>query len=161
MASLKQTRGAQWALDAEFIADISTLANDSMSTTFGNTIGGAPPVFNAAVVAIGGVGTNVFEVIGLPPNAIIVGGAVTSEIATVGPTAATVSVGDQNNATRYAAAVSLLAAGRTPLTLTGYRGVGENIRITVANTVAAATAGKFSVRVLYVVTGKVNEMQAS
>ena len=161
MASLKQIRGAQWALDAEFIADLSTAANDSMATTVGNTIGGAAPAYNAAVVPIGGVATNVFEVIGLPPNAIVIGGAVTVESAVVGPTASTISIGDLNNATRYASAVSLLAAGRTALTLNGYRGVGENLRITVSNSVAAATAGKFTVRILYVVTGRVNEVQAS
>lgn len=158
MTALRQTRGAQWPLQGEFTADLFA---DTMPTVVGNVIGGAQPAYNAAGVSIGMVATNIFEVIGLPPSATIVGGDVTVNIAAVGPTVSTISVGDLNNATRYANAVSLLAAGRTALTPTGYRGVGENIRITVNNTVAAATAGNVTVRVLYSVQGRISEVQYS
>ena len=57
---------------------------------------------------------------------------------------------------RFAA---LKAAGRTALVPTGYVGNGEQIRVTVAPTVAAATAGKVTVRVQYIVRNRVNETQ--
>lgn len=159
MANLQAARGAQYPLMAEFTFDVSTAANDSMATTVGNVIGGATPVYNAAVTPIGGVATNIFDVIKLPPNAVVVGGDVTVETAVVGPTASTITVGDAGNATRYLGSTSLLAAGRTALVPTQFVGIGDNIRITVANTVAAATAGKVTVRVLYTIRGRVQEVQ--
>ena len=161
MAALKQTRGAQWPLLAEFTFDVSTAVADTMPTVVGNVIGGASPAYNAAGVVIGNVGTNIFEVIGLPVNATVVGGEVVVETAVAGPTASTITVGDSGSATRYLSSTSLLSAARTALTPTGFRGAGENIRITVANTVANATAGKVTVRVLYMVQGRQNEVQAA
>lgn len=156
MANLKSTRGAQTELVAEFTFDALL---DSMPTTVGNTIAGATPVYNAAVVPIGGVASNVFDAIQLPPGAVVVGGDVSVEAAVAGPTASTISVGDAANATRYANAVSLLAAGRTALSLTGFRHAGENLRLTIANTVAAATVGKVTVRVMYTIGGRITEAQ--
>ena len=164
MASLKSTRGAQWPLQAEFTFDVSTVTNDSMPTTVGNTLAGATPAYNATVQSIGGVyagAAQIYEMLNLPPNATIVGGEVVVETAVVGPTASTLSLGDLGLGTRYASGINLLAAGRTPLTLTGYRGVGENIRGSVTNTVAPATAGKVTVRVLYTTQGRMNEVQSS
>lgn len=161
MSALRQARGAQYPLTAEFTFDVSTAVADTMPTVVGNVIGGAAPAYNAAGVSIGAVGTNIFEVIGLPPNAVVVGGELVAETAVAGPTVSTVAVGDSGNATRYLAATSVLAAGRTPLVLTGYVGSGENIRITVNNTVAVATAGKVTVRVSYIVRGRQLEVQAS
>lgn len=157
MSALKATRGAQRVLTAEFVFDVSTAVADTMPTTVGNTIGGATPAYNAAGVAIGSVGTNVYEVINLPVGAIVVGGEVAVETAVVGPTVSTVSVGDSGSATRYLGATSMLAAARTALVPTGLVGTGGNIRITVNNTVAVATAGKVSVRVSYVVRGRADE----
>lgn len=161
MSALRQARGAQYPLMAEFTFDVSTAVADTMPTVVGNVIGGAAPAYNAAGVSIGAVASQIFEVIGLPPGAVVVGGDVVAESAVVGPTVSQISVGDSGNATRYLGATSLLAAGRTALVPTGYRGVGENIRITVNNTVAVATAGKVTVRVLYTVQGRTQEMQAS
>ncbi|MGN6908418.1 hypothetical protein ACTHSN_10880, partial [Neisseria sp. P0009.S010] len=76
-----------------------------------------------------------------------------------GSTAYNVSVGDANNATRYLSATDRLSAGRTALVPTGYVSNGGNIRITVAPTVADATAGKVTVRVEYIVRNRVNEVQ--
>ena len=42
---------------------------------------------------------------------------------------------------------------------TGYVSNGGQIRITVAPTVANATAGKVTVRIEYIVRGRVNETQ--
>ena len=52
-----------------------------------------------------------------------------------------------------------VAAGRTALVPTGYVGLGEQIRLTVTPTVGAATAGKVTVRVEYIVRNRVNETQ--
>ena len=46
---------------------------------------------------------------------------------------------------------------RTALTLTGFR-TSQNLRLTIASTVANATAGKATVRALYVTPGKANEV---
>lgn len=86
----------------------------------------------------------------------IIGGDLVVETAGVGPTAYTVALGDSGSATRYLAATSLLAAARTALTLTGYR-VTENLRLTINSTVANATAGKATVRVMFTIPNRVNE----
>lgn len=161
MAALKTSRAAQWPLLAEFTFDVSTAVADTMPTTVGNTIGGASPAYNATGVVMGSVGTNVYEIANMPPGATVIGGEVVVETAVAGPTVSTISVGDSGSATRYLGATSMLSAARTALTLTGFRGAGENIRITVNNTVAAATAGKVTVRVLYTVQGRQNEVQAA
>lgn len=158
MANLRSTRGAQWPLLAEFTVDFGV--PDFMATTIGNTIGGAvPPLLNQTLVATNLVATNVYDAIQLPPSACVIGGELMVNTVTLGPTVATVGVGDQNSQFRYLAATSTLAAARTALTITGYRGVGENIRITTNLTVAPATQGNWSVRVMYMVQNRQNETQ--
>lgn len=146
MATLRKNRALQYPLQAEFTFNFNDTATDAVagvSKSFGST-------FTDNIV---------FDAIALPPNAVVIGGDVTVETAYVGPTAATVAVGDSVSATRYLAATSVLAAGRTALVPTGYRGNGEDVRLTIATTVANATAGKVTVRVLYTVTGRANETQ--
>lgn len=143
MAKLIASRGAQYPLVAEFTFNY----DDTMVDT-----GGALKDFKT-------VGSTVVDAINLPPNAIVVGGEVVTETAVAGATAYNVSVGDAGSATRYLGATDRVAAGRTPLVPTGYVSNGGNIRITVAPTVAAATAGKVTVRVQYVVRNRVNETQ--
>ena len=164
MAALRTARGAQWPLISDFVFDVSTAVADTMPTVVGNVIGGATPAYNAVGVSIGAVASQIFEVSNLPVGAVVIGGEVLVDTAVVGPTASTISVGDSGNATRYLGATSILAAGRTALVPTGYRAgsaAGKNIRITVANTVAIATAGKVAVRVLYAVPGRISEVQAA
>lgn len=144
MAALKAARTAQYPLMAEFTFNFDDTAIDTVagtSKTFGSTFGQSL----------------VFDAIPLPPNANVIGGEVIVETAYVGPTAATISVGDSASATRYANAVDLKTAARTALTLTGFRGAGENIRLAVNATVANASAGKATVRVLYTVQSRANE----
>lgn len=143
MAVLKATRSAQWPLVAEFTWNF----DDTMVNTSGASDGFAT------------VASHVFDVIPLPPNAIVIGGEVVTETAASGSTAYNISVGDSTSATKYLGATDRVAAGRTALVPTGYVGAGENLRITVAPTVATATAGKFTVRVQYVVRGRSNEVQ--
>ena len=143
MPKVLATRGSQWPLTAEFVINLTD--------TVVNTTG--------AEEAVGTVGPHVFDAIKLPSNAIVIGGAVTTEVAATGPTALNISVGDSVNATRYLGATDRAAAGRTALVPTGYVGNGEDLRVTIAPTVAAATAGRVSVHVQYIVRNRVTEVQ--
>lgn len=144
MSLLRKTRGAQWPLLAEFKFNIT----DTMAMTDGVT-----KAFSVAAP--------VADVIPLPPNAVVVGGDMTVEAVSDETGTATIAVGDSASATRYLAATNLKAAARTALTLTGFRGAGEDIRITLANQNGNATAGRVSLRVLYIVENKHNEVQAA
>ncbi|MDR2880843.1 MAG: hypothetical protein LBV29_02935 [Azoarcus sp.] len=139
MTALKASRTAQYPLLAEFTFSFDDTAVDSVN---GNT-----KSFGTGIV---------FDAIPLPPGATVIGGEVAVETAFAGGVA-TLGVGDSLNATRYGAAVNLATAGRTALTLTGFRGAGENVRLTV--TAAAATAGTVTVRVMYTVKNRSNEVQ--
>lgn len=143
MAKLIAARSAQWPLLSEFtfnfddtIVDINGVEKD-----FGKTE-------THDVVA---------QIINLPEGAVVIGGEIVVETAGVGPTVYTASLGDSASANRYANAVDLKTASRTALTLTGYR-TSENLRLTINSTVAAASAGKATVRVLYVLPGRANEV---
>lgn len=143
MSKLIATRGQQYPLVAEFTFNF----DDTMVDT-----AGATKDFKT-------VGSTVVDAINLPTGAIVTGGEVVTETAVGGATAYNVSVGDSGSATRYLGVTDRVAAGRTPLVPTGYVGNGEQIRVTVAPTVAAATAGKVTVRVQYIVRNRVNETQ--
>lgn len=143
MSKLIATRGQQYPLVAEFTFNF----DDTMVDT-----AGATKDFKT-------VGSTVVDAINLPTGAIVIGGEVVTETAVGGSTAYNVSVGDSVSATRYLSATDRVAAGRTPLVPTGYVGNGEQIRVTVAPTVAAATAGKVTVRVQYIMRNRVNETQ--
>jgi len=145
MSKLIATRGQQYPLVAEFTFNF----DDTMVDTSG------------ALKDFKTVGSTVVDAINLPPNAIVTGGEVVTETAITGSTAYNVSVGDSGSATRYLGATDRVAAGRTALVPTGYIGTGEQIRVTVAPTVAAATAGKVTVRVQYIVRNRVNETQTN
>ena len=144
MAQKLATRGGQYPITAEFTFDV---ANDTMKN-----VSGADDNFNV-------VGSHVFDAILLPTNAIVVGGEVVTETAVSGSTAYNVKVGDSVNDARYLASTDRVAAGRTALTVTGFVGGGEQVRVTVAPTVADATAGKITVRVSYIIRNRVNEVQ--
>lgn len=145
MALLKKTRGSQYPLHAEVVLNI---AADTVTATDGTV----KALKAQAVVA---------ELIPLPPNATIVGGEIVVETASNDTGTSTMSVGDSASAARYLGATSLKAAARTALVPTGYRGVGEDIRLTLANANGDATAGKVTVRVAYVIAGRMQEVQAT
>lgn len=150
MATLKTNRGLQYPLMGEFTFNY----NDDMVDT-----GGTSRFFGSAVIL-----TNAdFKGFFLPVGGTIVGGEIIVETAYVGPTAATLSVGDAGSATRYASAVDIKTAARTALTLTGLRatdGAGDVI-LRVSTTVAVATAGKVTVRILYTIQNRANEVQTN
>jgi hypothetical protein len=142
MAKLRPTRVAQWPLVAEFTFHY----DDTMVDTTG------------AETNFAATGTRSYDVINLPPNAVVLSGSVVTEVAVTGPTAYNVSVGDSANPTRYLAATDVHAAGITALVPTGYVGSGENIRITVNPTGSAATSGRVTVRVEYIIVNRANEV---
>lgn len=163
MSKLIAARTAQNVMEAEFIFNFSDYVVDKVDAgkkTLGSTVIVADP-YSAEAGLVGPVAnTVVFEAINLPENAVIIGGELVVDTAGVGPTAYTLKLGDSSSDVRYLAATSLLAAARTALTLTGLR-TTENLRATVNYTVANATAGKATVRVLYVIQGRANEVVPS
>lgn len=163
MAKLLASRSAQWPLVQDFSFNVATAVNDTMSTVVGNVIGGAAPSFQAPAQALGGFYAGVsqiYEIAPLPVGATIIAGEVVSS-GVVGPTVSTIAIGDSVNATRYLAATDLKAAGRTALVPNGYVGNGENVRMTLTNTVAAATAGRVAIRLTYIMAGRTNEVVVS
>ena len=147
MALLTKTRTTQYPLFAEFVFNF----DDTMVDT-----GGVTKTFGSVYTDAG-----TFEVIPLPVGAVITGGELIVETQGVGPTVYTASVGNSSSATAYLAATSLLSSAgtRTALTGLGLGSVdGKNVRITIASTVANATAGKVRVRVQYTIDGRANEV---
>jgi hypothetical protein len=144
MTALKKTRSAQYPLTAEFTFNLTDtfVMTDATSKAF--TV--------AAPVA---------DVICLPPNAVVVGGDMTVETIANDSGTATIAVGDSASATRYLGATTIKTAARTALVPTGFRGAGEDIRITLANQNGDGTAGKVTVRVSYILTGRANEVQTT
>jgi len=141
MAKLTPSRAAQTVLCSEFTFEFADTMKD---------VSGVTKDFKT-------VGSTVVDAINLPPRATIISGEVVTETAVTGSTAYNVSVGDSVSATRYLGATDRTAAGRTALVPTGYVGNGENLRVTVAPTVAASTAGKVTVRVQYIMRDRWSE----
>lgn len=144
MAKLNAARGGQYPITAEFTFDV---ANDTMKN-----VSGVDDDFKV-------VGSHVFDALLLPQGAILTGGEVVTETAVTGATAYNVKVGDKDDDDRYLTATDRVAAGRTALVPTGYVSDGAQVRVTVAPTIADATAGKVTVRITYVIRNRVNEVQ--
>lgn len=150
MALKKASRSAQRLLAAEFTANFNDTAVDSVT--------GATKGFGTTIAE-----NLIFDAINLPAGAVIAGGELIVETAGVGPTVYTVKAGVAGDDACYLAASDLLAAANTryPLLLTkalASNAAGLNVRITLASTVAVATAGKFRLRVLFTIDGKADEV---
>ena len=144
MALKIKSRTAQYSLNADF----SFVFNDTMLDSAG------------ALKDFKTTGTSfVGDVIALPPGAVVLSGSVVTDTAVTGSTAYNISIGDSGNPSRYLGVTNAVAAGSIALVPTGYKGVGENVRLTVAPTIADATAGAVTVRVTFVVAGRANEVQ--
>lgn len=141
MSTLIATRQAQWPLVSEFTFNF----DDTMLNTSGVSDG-----FTT-------VAAHVFDVINLPQGAVVIGGDIVTETAITGSTAFNVKVGDATSDVRYLGTTDKTTAARTALVPTGFVGTGEAIRLTVTPTVAAVTAGKVTLRVLFTIRGKGNE----
>lgn len=100
-------------------------------------------------------------VVNLPVNAMVVGGAIVVNIAFNAGTSDTLSLGDSASATRYASAVNIHAAGRTALTLTGYKALATTRQILATWTAvgAAPTAGSVEIHLEYIVAGRADGTQ--
>lgn len=142
MSKLIASRAAQYVMEAEFVLNFDdTMVNTSgVEVDFGKT----------------NVAASSFDIINLPQGAVVVGGSVTTDTAFDAATY-NVSLGDSGSATRYLGVTDKKGAGTTALVPTGYRGDGENLRlgVTAADT---CTGGKMTVRVLYITTGRSNEV---
>lgn len=141
MSKLIAARTAQYVMESEFVLNFDdTMVNVvGAEVDFGKT--------NTAASA--------FDVINLPAGAVVVGGSVVTETAFDAATF-NVSVGDSGSATRYLGVTDKKGTGVTALVPTGYRGDGENLRLSVT-AADACTTGKLTVRVEYVITGRGNE----
>ena len=142
MSKLTASRNAQYVMEAEFTFNF----DDTMVTTSGATVD-----FGKTTTA-----SSVVDIINLPPGATIVGGEVVTETAFDAATY-NISIGDSGSATRYLGATDRKGTGRTALVPTGYVGDGENLRMTFVPA-DACTAGRATVRVLYTVSGRGNEV---
>lgn len=142
MANIQKVNGRQWLLTAEVVLNI---ALDSIQNTAGVM---SPLIAGGALVS---------DLIPLPPNAVVTGGALVVEVAS-DATTHTLAVGDSLSATRYLAATDLKTVARTALTSTGFRGAGEDIRLTFAGT-GTPTTGRFTLHLTYYVVDRANENQ--
>lgn len=106
-----------------------------------------------ADIATYGTAEDAFD---LPGNAVLAGGDVTVLTPWNSATTATLKLGDATDDDRYTASpIDLKTAGRTALTLTGYKHtVAEELKALVAQTGAAATAGRARISILYYVEGR-------
>ena len=143
MSVQKITRGAQWPLVAEFTFSF----DDTMVDTTG-----ASKDFGLTNIA-----ATSFDIINLPYNAVVIGGDVVTETA-LDTASYAVTVGDATTANRYLGSTDIKSAGRTALVPTGYVSDGGAVRLTVTNA-DVCTAGKVTVRVMYTIRNRTNEVQ--
>ena len=149
MATLIATRGAQYVMETEFVFNFG----DQMLPVSGGTA-----IANTKEVDFGktNIVSTVFDVINLPAGAVVIGGFLTVETA-FDTASYSVAVGDSALATRYLAAADRKAAAVTNLVPTGYKGDGENLRVTIVNA-DVCTTGRAVLRVQYITTGRSNEV---
>lgn len=140
MPLLTPTRTSQTVKSVDFVINF----DDTMANTAGVT------------ESFAAVAAHAFDVIGLPPGSIVVGGELVTDTGATGSTALNVIVGDSLSTNRYLGTTDKTAAARTALVPTGYRTVGSSgtIRVTITPTLAAVTAGKLTLRVNYVTDGE-------
>lgn len=105
--------------------------------------------------------TITFDCMPMPNGAVLAGGELIIETPYAGSTAVTITLGIAGSLTNILGSTSLMAAAntRTALLLTAALtcNAGQNVRATIAYTVANATAGKARVRLLYTIDGRAVE----
>lgn len=147
MSVLKATHAAQKPMVAEFVFNVDDTMID---------VNGVSKTFGSAAAA-----TTTFDVIKLPVNSVILSGEVVTETAVTGSTAYNVIVGDSATSNRYLGTTDKTTAARTALVPTGYVNTGGlSLRVAVAPTVAASTAGKLSVKIEYMIRDRADEVTA-
>lgn len=151
MALLKKQRAAQKVMSAEFVWNFDDTMVDTLGVAYSLGADTASDIIAAA---------KIFEVIGLPVNSVVVGGAVVVET-TFDTAGYDVIVGDSGSANRYLASTDVKTAGITALVPTGYVNTGGlPIRVSMA-TDDACTAGKARIRVDFVIRDRADEVTAS
>jgi hypothetical protein len=160
---LLASRTAQYPMESGFTFLFNNWVTDSVDLG-AKTLGSTPALSTDPTQAglVGPVANTVtFDCLPLPPNAVIIGGEVIVETAYVGPTAATVSLGIAGALTSLVNAVDLKTVGRTAFSLATplVSQDGSNLRMTLAYTVANATAGKVRLRIMYTIDGRAHEVQ--
>lgn len=145
MSTLKASRTAQWPLVQEF----RFTWEDLMANSLGNSV-------DFGKVNLGGA-AGFFDIIPLPPNAIVIGGEVET-LQAFDTAGYDVTIGDSAVTNRYLASTDLKGAGRQVITPTGYLGAGENIRFGFTSD-DVCTQGEMCVRIWYVVKNRSNEVQ--
>ncbi len=149
MAKLLAARGAQYVMEAEFVFNF----DDTMVPISGGTaISGTTEVDFGKTNIV----STVFDVINLPADAVVLAGSLTVETA-FDTASYSVAVGDSVTPARYLAAADRKALGVTNLVPTGYRGDGENLRVSSVNA-DVCTVGKATLRVQYITTSRSNEV---
>ena len=149
MALKKASRAAQRVLHQEFAFSYNDTAVDSVT--------GATKGFGTTAAE-----NLIFDCINLPQGAVVCGGELIVEAQGVGPTVYTAKLGVAGDDACFLAASDLLAAANTryALLLTKQLAANDakNLRLTMASTVAAASAGKFRLRVMFTIDGKSDEV---
>jgi hypothetical protein len=165
--NLKAARTAQYPQVAEFVFQHNNWVVDSADgakKTLGSTVANSTDPSESGLTGAAAA-TIVFDAIPLPVGAVITGGEVIVETAYAGSTAATLSLGIAGSTTALVNATDIKAAAgtRVALTLTAplLANSGQNLRATIAYTVANATAGKVRVRVMYTIDGRSQEVIAA
>lgn len=164
MPRLNANRTAQPVLEADFNFSWNNWVVDSADgtkKTLGSTVALSTDPLEAALT--GPVANTItFDCLPMPAGAVIVGGELIIEAAYAGSTAATITLGIAGTLTNILGSTSLMATAntRTALLLTSALtcNAGQNIRATIAYTVANATAGRARVRVLYTLDGRATEI---
>lgn len=155
MAIIKRTRTGQWPLIAEFVfnyndgmAPLPLLTSPSIDlnlksgvTDFGSQVQPAGVLSGITYTANSNASTQYFEVIALPVNAQVLSGEMQVEMPYVGPTTATLALGDVNSGALYLPATSLKATAWTNPP-TGITNVGPVMTITNATANGITNVGQ-------------------
>jgi hypothetical protein len=164
---LLASRTAQYPLVAQLIGNFNNWVVDALTgskVTLGSTVAAATDPNEPGLLGAVANTAISFDAIPLPVGAIVTGGELIVDTAYAGCTAATISLGIVGALTDLLSTVNLMATGRTAFALTGLitedsLAGGANLRMTIAYTVANATAGKFRLRVMYTIDGRAHEVQ--
>lgn len=147
MSLISAARGAQPLMMSEFIFNYNDTGVDVLT--------GAVKGFGTAIAENLVMDCNL-----LPLGAVVDHGLLLVETAWVGPTVATAAFATSASATTVLAATTLETAGETVITGKDLAQInaGENIRLTMATTVAVATAGRARLRIFYTIDRRATEV---
>lgn len=132
-----------------------------MNTVLNNVSGRQWPLYAVQDVSFANIadtGVVVSTVFKLPPNAIVIDGAIDVIVAS-DATTSTLNIGDSTTGNRYASAINLKSTGRTALTLTDFEDVSGLDMTLTPTTAGTATVGTFRIFVGYIVAGRATENQ--